>query len=131
MTGGTFCAGKGGWEGAAAGSGEVRRSREERGDNRRAARQPLAFALVMASRSITLPAHFSGKMSQQKKDEALRRFEDPRASCCVFLLSLKAANVGINLTAATRVILVGWAERGALEMASFCFSLHHLSPTPT
>ena len=53
------------------------------------------------------PRHYArldGTLSKDRKDEEMSRFKH-QPGCSVFLLSLKAANVGINLTSATRVIL--------------------------
>jgi len=54
------------------------------------------------------PRHYArldGTLSKDRKDEEMSRFKR-QPECSVFLLSLKAGNVGINLTSATRVILV-------------------------
>lgn len=54
------------------------------------------------------PRHYArldGTLSKDRKDEEMSRFKH-QPGCSVFLLSLKAGNVGINLTSATRVILV-------------------------
>ncbi|CAG5135229.1 unnamed protein product [Candidula unifasciata] len=48
-----------------------------------------------------------GRMSQNKRIEAMKKFsEETQESPKVFLLSLKAGGVGINLTAASRVFLM-------------------------
>ncbi len=58
---------------------------------------------VIAERHFTTPLVLHGAMSRDKRDAAVRRFQsDP--SCQVFLISLKAGGVGLNLTAASHVI---------------------------
>ena len=48
-----------------------------------------------------------GSMSMKRRDDSMQTFNDKSAdSPTVMLLSLKAAGVGINLTAATRVFLM-------------------------
>jgi SNF2 family DNA or RNA helicase len=50
-------------------------------------------------------ARLQGDMPAKDKEKAIQKFQTNK-KCFAFLLSLKAANVGINLTKATRVILV-------------------------
>lgn len=66
-------------------------------------------------------AYLTGSRNQQKRDEAVRNFQ-ANSSCSVFLISLKAGGVGLNLTAADYVfILDPWwnpaAEMQALSRA--------------
>lgn len=49
-----------------------------------------------------------GQMVRKARDDAMSRFEtDP--NCTVFLISLKCGSLGLNLTAASQVILVRWS----------------------
>ncbi len=74
---------------------------------------------------------FSGSTAPVKRDEAIREFQrgldaasasaagggaaaDPRA--CVFVITTRAGNVGITLTAASRVYLMEPALDPAVEM---------------
>jgi superfamily II DNA or RNA helicase len=66
-------------------------------------------------------AYLTGSRTRQQREEAVRRFQD-RADCQLFLISLKAGGVGLNLTAADYVfILDPWwnpaAEMQALNRA--------------
>ena len=50
-------------------------------------------------------ARLDGQMVRKSRDDAMSRFEtDP--NCTVFLISLKCGSLGLNLTAASQVILV-------------------------
>jgi SNF2 family DNA or RNA helicase len=66
-------------------------------------------------------AYLTGSRNQQQREEAVRNFQT-KSSCTVFLISLKAGGVGLNLTAADYVfILDPWwnpaAEMQALNRA--------------
>ena len=52
-------------------------------------------------------ARLDGRMTQTARAQAIERFSDTSLSSpTVFLLSLTAGGVGLNLTAATRVFLL-------------------------
>ena len=48
---------------------------------------------------------FDGSLKMDERDKALKRFEHDK-NCNLLLMSTKAGNVGLNLTCATRVILI-------------------------
>lgn len=58
---------------------------------------------LLAAKLFVTPAVLTGEMSVQEKDAAVKRFQT-NPECSVFLLSLKAGGVGLNLTAASHVI---------------------------
>ncbi|XP_068740295.1 helicase-like transcription factor isoform X2 [Montipora capricornis] len=65
-----------------------------------------------------------GRMTQEARAQAIERFTDPSSSSpTVFLLSLTAGGVGLNLTAATRVFLLDPAWNPAVEEQ--CFDRSH------
>ncbi|KAF7955746.1 hypothetical protein EAE96_004670 [Botrytis aclada] len=48
---------------------------------------------------------YDGSINSKRRDEAIRRFQD-KSDCNIMLISLKAGNAGLNLTAASRVIIL-------------------------
>ncbi|KAF7909511.1 uncharacterized protein EAF01_003229 [Botrytis porri] len=48
---------------------------------------------------------YDGSMNSKRRDEAIKRFQD-KSDCNIMLISLKAGNAGLNLTAASRVIIL-------------------------
>jgi len=65
-----------------------------------------------------------GRMTQEARAQAIERFSDTSSSApTVFLLSLTAGGVGLNLTAATRVFLLDPAWNPAVEEQ--CFDRSH------
>ncbi|XP_074657843.1 uncharacterized protein LOC141910879 [Tubulanus polymorphus] len=63
---------------------------------------------------------FDGTMSQKQRTTAIEVFSDPDpASPTIFLMSLKAGGVGLNLTAASRVFLLDPAWNPASEEQCF------------
>ncbi|KAL9986038.1 hypothetical protein ACROYT_G000101 [Oculina patagonica] len=65
-----------------------------------------------------------GRMTQEARARAIESFADPSSSSPrVFLLSLTAGGVGLNLTAATRVFLMDPAWNPAIEEQ--CFDRSH------
>lgn len=65
-----------------------------------------------------------GRMTQEARASAINTFSDPSSSSpTVFLLSLTAGGVGLNLTAATRVFLLDPAWNPAVEEQ--CFDRSH------
>lgn len=58
---------------------------------------------VIQKELLSLPLYLSGQMSKKQRDEAVQKFQtDPKHK--IFILSLKAGGVGLNLTAANHVI---------------------------
>jgi SNF2 family DNA or RNA helicase len=49
--------------------------------------------------------HLDGQTPPEKRQELVNQFQDPNNTTNVFLISLKAGNAGLNLTAASYVIL--------------------------
>ncbi|WLD91531.1 DEAD/DEAH box helicase [Alkalihalobacillus sp. AL-G] len=45
-----------------------------------------------------------GGVPSQKREELLKKFKEPRSNRCIFILSIKAGGVGLNLTEANHVI---------------------------
>lgn len=89
-----------------------------------------------SSSSCSLPklhrrcwARLDGTMSQSKKEEAMRRFQRDK-QCGVFLLSVTAANVGINLTAATRVIIADQSWNPATDLQAIFRSYRYGQTKP-
>ncbi|XP_074614398.1 helicase-like transcription factor [Acropora palmata] len=65
-------------------------------------------------------ARLDGRMTQKARARAIERFSDTGSSApTVFLLSLTAGGVGLNLTAATRVFLMDPAWNPAVEEQCF------------
>jgi len=65
-----------------------------------------------------------GRMTQEARARAIENFSNPSSSSPrVFLLSLTAGGVGLNLTAATRVFLMDPAWNPAIEEQ--CFDRSH------
>ncbi|ATZ52859.1 Bculs1 [Botrytis cinerea B05.10] len=48
---------------------------------------------------------YDGSINSKRRDEAIKRFQD-KPDCNIMLISLKAGNAGLNLTAASRVIIL-------------------------
>ncbi|KAF7921816.1 hypothetical protein BELL_0024g00250 [Botrytis elliptica] len=48
---------------------------------------------------------YDGSLNSKRRDEAIKRFQD-KSDCNIMLISLKAGNAGLNLTAASRVIIL-------------------------
>ncbi|KAJ9155266.1 DNA repair protein RAD5 [Pleurostoma richardsiae] len=49
---------------------------------------------------------YDGAMSRNLRDDAAREFQDPNSSTKIMLVSLKAGNAGLNLTAASQVVIM-------------------------
>ncbi|KAF3768671.1 hypothetical protein M406DRAFT_81901 [Cryphonectria parasitica EP155] len=49
---------------------------------------------------------YDGSMSRNKRDAAIQEFQDPTSDTKVMLVSIKAGNSGLNLTAANHVIIM-------------------------
>ena len=58
---------------------------------------------LLAQRLHTEPLFLHGGSSAKKRDEMIARFQDPEGGAPVFILSLRAGGLDINLTAATHV----------------------------
>ena len=74
-------------------------------------------------------ARLQGDMSSIAKSKAIKKFQGDRR-CCVFLLSTMAANVGINLTKATRVILVDTSWNPATDLQAIFRSYRYGQAKP-
>ena len=60
---------------------------------------------------------FTGSSSSLKRDEAIRKFQDTsNGKAAVFVITLRSGNVGITLTAASRVYLLEPALDPAVEV---------------
>ena len=63
-----------------------------------------------------------GRMAQEARARAIQTFSDPSSSApTVFLLSLTAGGVGLNLTAATRVFLLDPVSCACVDVGVFLF----------
>ncbi|KAI1615710.1 SNF2 family N-terminal domain-containing protein [Exophiala viscosa] len=63
--------------------------------------------------------HFNGKMTQEARQKSIKRFgDDPHI--CVMICSLKAGGVGLNLTMASKVIILDLWFNSAIEAQAYC-----------
>lgn len=62
---------------------------------------------------------YHGSMTAEKRNKAIQNFESD-ASSMILLTSLKAGGTGLNLTMASRVILVDLWWNNAMEQQAFC-----------
>ena len=63
--------------------------------------------------------HFNGKMTQEARQKAIKRFgDDPHVS--IMICSLKAGGVGLNLTMASKVIILDLWFNSAVEAQAYC-----------
>jgi len=71
-----------------------------------------------------------GSMTIERRSAAISRFQDPERGCPVFLVSIKAGGVGLNLTAASRVFIMDlWWNASVEEQAMD--RVHRLGQTRT
>jgi SNF2 family DNA or RNA helicase len=62
---------------------------------------------------------FHGKLSFEEKDQAIQTFSEDK-NCFILLAGLKAGGVGLNLTAANRVIIIDLWWNQYVETQAFC-----------
>jgi SNF2 family DNA or RNA helicase len=63
---------------------------------------------------------YTGEMSHTARENALRDFSDPEGDRQILLASLKSGGLGLNITAASRVIIMDPWWNDAIEQQAFC-----------
>ncbi|KAK4939054.1 hypothetical protein LTR10_020628 [Elasticomyces elasticus] len=63
--------------------------------------------------------HFNGKMTLEAREKAIQRFKDDK-NVFVMICSLKAGGVGLNLTMASKVIILDLWFNSAIEAQAYC-----------
>lgn len=65
-----------------------------------------------AGRTPFHPIPYNGEMSHEARAKALEEFSDPKGKTNILVASLRCGGLGLNLTAASRVILLDpWWNR--------------------
>jgi SNF2 family DNA or RNA helicase len=62
--------------------------------------------VAMHKENLGRPCRYDGGMSADARNQSAHRFRDPESRETVMLVSLKAGNAGLNLTSASRVIIM-------------------------
>lgn len=63
--------------------------------------------------------HFNGKMTLEARDKAIAKFRDDRR-VSIMICSLKAGGIGLNLTMASKVIILDLWFNSAVEAQAYC-----------
>ena len=90
---------------------------------------PFRCLFVLAVRAPNNGLEYHGEMPHASRDKALQDFRD--SDTAVMIASLKCGGVGLNLTAASRVIYIDLWWNSSVEQQAFCrvFRIGQVSET--